>query len=274
MFGKLIKHEWRATAPTQGLLALAALGISILAGFVLRMLTNYGEEMPMLLDVGIGISLGFMALGFVACFAAMWFLLLVRFYKNKFTDEGYLTFTLPVNSHQIFLSSFVNMLIWSVIGFLMVILGVGIFLIIGLADLSQVDMSQLLQEFQWVTQELPAVPELAVTYTVQTVLAVPYSIIITMTCITAGAVIAKKHKILAAFGIYYGISYVTGIITSIAMVLFSMRNLDHLLSSTADMPIYDSTIQSMLVTITLEVILMVGGYILSTQLMKRKLNLP
>jgi len=38
-------------------------------------------------------------------------------------------------------------------------------------------------------------------------------------CITFGAVIAKKHKLLAAIGIYYGFSFVLGIAMSILLTI-------------------------------------------------------
>lgn len=271
MFRKLIKHEWRATAGTQGLLAAAALGVSVLGGIILRTVTEHGDQLPDLAIIGIVLSLVFMGLAIMGCVIAMSILLLVRFYKNKFTDEGYLTFTLPASSHQIFLSSFVNMLIWSVISGVVLLLSILLFLTIGIYNVDWVDQV-FSSELKWILTEITPDPGYIAVFILQCIIGSLYSIVITMTCITVGAVIAKKHKILAAFGIYYGISYLSGIISNMAAIVLNLQGLDALYVSESS--IYSATIQSMLVTIVWEVLLIAGGYILSTQLMKKKLNLP
>ena len=55
------------------------------------------------------LSCGIVAIA--VCCAASLFFMIYRFYKRCFTDEGYLTFTLPVTNHQILLSSIINCII-------------------------------------------------------------------------------------------------------------------------------------------------------------------
>ena len=269
MFRKLIKHEWRSTAGTQGILAAAALGVSILAGIVLRLLTTYSENLSPIANAGIVISLVFMGLAFVGCTVAMGILLLVRFYKNKFTDEGYLTFTLPANSHQIFLSAFVNMALWSIISGFVILLGTLLFVIIGLYDPKFLPDAEQLQGLKWVFQQMDLDGEYIGAMILQILIATPYTLVMAMTSITLGAVIAKKHKILAAFGIYYGISYLSGIVSSIVTVVLSLQDWED--SLTGNLTSYST--QSLVITVVWEVIMIAAGYILSTQLMTKKLNL-
>lgn len=268
MFGKLMKHEWRSTAPTQGILALAAFGAAVLAGIMLRLLFGAEEQLPDALTASLAASMGFMLLAMVGCVAAMSILLLVRFYKHKFTDEGYLTFTLPANSHQIFLSSALNMLIWTAIATAVVLLGFFTFLQIGLSGELPFDPEDL----NMIGQELDDLG-FKDAMGLQFLISLPYSVVMTMTCITVGAVIAKKHKILAAFGIYYGISYLSGIFSSIlsAVLTGSIMNtpFDSVEAEIAAMSNMITT-----ASILWEVALMIGGYLLSTHLMKKKLNLP
>lgn len=271
MFGKLMKHEWRATATTQGILALAALGAAVLAGLILRLGLNAGNTLPDALEVSMAMSVAFMLLGMVGCAVAMIILLIVRFYKNKFTDEGYLTFTLPVTSHQIFLSAGLNACIWSLISALVMLLGFALFLLIGISG--QVDgsfqnmMEGMEQTFDGVFPE-----NYGTLMLIQLLLSIPYSVTLTMTCITVGATLAKKHKILAAFGIYYGISWLYSIFGSIlSAVLFS----DTLSSYyRPDEMIQKMTNITSITAITWEVALIIGGYLLSTHMMNKKLNLP
>lgn len=276
MFAKLLKHEWRASAGTLGLLSLAVLGVSVLGGMVLRALTEHGYYLNEMATLGIVLSLVFMVLAMIGCAVAMQIILLVRFYKNKFTDEGYLTFTLPVSSHQIFLSSFLNMLIWTVISSLVLLAGFGVFVLIGTYNVDPV-IQAVFTELKWMLSEIGPDTKYIVMLILEFIVGLPYGVVIAMTCITVGAVIAKKHKILAAFGIYYGLTYLTNIISSTVTMMLSMGKWDYLASSDYA-AVYDhtmnATVQSMVVTIVWEVLLMVGGYILSTQLMKKKLNLP
>ena len=279
MFGKLMKYEWRATAPTQGLLALASLGISILAGIVLRLLVDYGDTLPEILVAGMGFSLFFMFLGIMVCMVAANILLIVRFYKHKFTDEGYLTFTLPVNSHQIFLSAGLNHMIWMLISGLVLFLGFIVIVLVCLIGQPLELPPDFFDELHYVLQQ--AIPESASGYMtvmiLQLIVALPYSAIMTMTCITVGASIAKKHKILAAIGIYYAISWITGVVSGVLSVIMSISNMDSMLGTSVELyeeQVFASMTVSMTVILVWQLILMVGGYLLSTHLMSKKLNLP
>jgi hypothetical protein len=95
MFSRLLKHEWRASAPLLGLLSLAAGGIGILATVVLRILVNYAgdlfwkiEGFGTVIVVALGMFLFFSAVALCVYAVAVQFILLYRFYKNKYTDEG------------------------------------------------------------------------------------------------------------------------------------------------------------------------------------------
>ncbi|MBE6973843.1 MAG: hypothetical protein E7440_08295 [Ruminococcaceae bacterium] len=280
MFGKLMKHEWRATAPTQGLLALASLGVGILAGIILRLLFTYGEEIPEILTASMGASIVFMLLAVVICAAAMSILLMVRFYKHKFTDEGYLTFTLPVSSHQVFLSAALNNLIWLVISFLTVILSFAAFFLIGIAGVPEMDaVLEVFDYYGMIFEDI--LPDggkgYTVIYLLQMIVTLPYSIVITMTCFTVGATIAKKHKILAAIGIYYALSWGSSIVSSIVSVVLSLNSADLLASSDPEAYLQymqNTVITTGIVTLVWQLALILGGYLLSTRLMSKKLNLP
>lgn len=273
MFRKLLKHDWRATAGTLGILTLAALGVSLLGGGILYLLTCY-EELPGMAMAGLTISLVFVFLSLIGYVVAVEIIQLVRFYKSRFTDEGYLTFTLPVSSHQIFLSTVVTMLIWTMITWLVLLVCFAVILLIGIPwnEMPMADISEIMEyatDFYGFEME----PAYVVIQTLQVIVGCVYSIVMVLTCLTLGAVIAKKHKIIGAFVAYYVISFLTGIVSSILTVSTSIENMDIYLSSQSD-AFYQATIQNMSLSVAWEMVLIVAGYILSTQLMKRKLNLP
>lgn len=92
--------------------------------------------------------------------------------------------------------------------------------------------------------------------------------VITMTAFTLGAVIAKKHKVLAAFGASYLISMVTSIAQTVLMTFVGMAFMG---ASQNDATLVLQI--SYYVELLIQVAMLVGGYMLSVWLMKNKLNL-
>ena len=285
MFSRLLKHEWKANAGLLGLLSLAAAGIGVLATVVLRILVNTSGSLWWEVEEGLGVIL-VVALGMFLLFAvvalsvyaiAVQVILLYRFYKNKFTDEGYLTFTLPVKPTQIFWSSFLNMLIWLVISALVVFAVVFLAVLFGTAEHGLVNtdvfdaMKELLElvweiDWQMLLQEQYSIPYLVVLGL--TFLVTPfYALILPMACITAGAVLAKKHKILASFGVYYVVNFVVGIITSVASVAPTIL----MMNSSEPEGYY---LMSLAIQLVISLALTLGAYFFTIHVMKRKLNLP
>jgi hypothetical protein len=285
MFSRLLKHEWKANAGLLGLLSLAAAGIGVLATVVLRILVNTSGSLWWEAEEGLGVIL-VVALGMFLLFAvvalsvyaiAVQVILLYRFYKNKFTDEGYLTFTLPVKPTQIFWSSFLNMLIWLVISALVVFAVVFLAVLFGTAEHGLVNtdvfdaMKELLElvweiDWQMLLQEQYSIPYLVVLGL--TFLVTPfYALILPMACITAGAVLAKKHKILASFGVYYVVNFVVGIITSVASVAPTIL----MMNSSEPEGYY---LMSLAIQLVISLALTLGAYFFTIHVMKRKLNLP
>lgn len=270
MFAKLLKYEWRSNTATFGILSLCALGVSLFGGILLRLCMEYGEESALWAGAGLITGVVFSVLALVGYCVAVEIILLVRFYKNKFTDEGYLTFTLPVSSHQIFLSSALNMLIWSLIS--LAVLVVSIVLLLVPSQLYQPVGGAVLLWAQLQDAFLGIEPfgEEMLLSILQWVISLVYSIVLMLTCLTIGSVIAKKHKILAAFGIYYGISMLMGIFQSIltAAVLISVGDVLQ-----SGMESTDIGWQTTIITIVVQLVVTVAGYFTSTYLMKRELNL-
>ena len=284
MFSKLLKHEWKANRRLLSILSLAVIIAAVVGTIALRVMVNYGDRLSesnsflnlLLLPLGLLVFVSFLAL--VVYAAAVLFVLLFRFYKNKFTDEGYLTFTLPVTNHQIFLSSAVNMLIWSVISVVLVILLFVVMILIGTSTSGFINM-ELIRELRSLKFILPEMAEayseiLGDSYGILTLISIlispVYNVVLAMTCITLGAVVAKKHKILAAIGIYYGANTVLGILSSAITTVPSLMFIgnDGLASSDRYFTL------TMVAQLLIYAAVIVGGYFLSTKLMKNKLNLP
>lgn len=136
MLGKLLKHEWKATWRYLALLNGATILIALIGKIGLLLKPNLPE---------------FVILLYVALYTILLFgasivnlvLLSIRFYRNLFTDEGYLTNTLPVTAACKLNVKILNCLFWVFINTICTILSVVLF-VTSIAKPS---------EFQWFLAE-------------------------------------------------------------------------------------------------------------------------
>lgn len=280
MFTKLLKHEWRATRGILALLCIIVLIAGITIGFTMQIMVNASRDgatigvngapipetlQPMSEFAEVACVLLIMAgVGAVAiCSAGSLFFLIFRFYKRCFTDEGYLTFTLPVTTHQILLSSFLNTIIGELIMLVAVCLSVGIAVLLFLAafpeNLIWADVSVGLKEaFSQMWASLAEHMDVLASLAGTGIISVLSELIVLMLAVTIGALIAKKHKILAAVGVYYGIS----IVQSFALTFANLSVVDKQI-----------VLGFFSVTSLTGLVIGIGGYFLMHYLVDKKLNL-
>lgn len=130
MLGKLLKHEWKCTWKAGGIMLLGLVLVSLFGWIsfqapMWRSVANdsyySGFSMWDLFSVGTLFMYIIMLIGLnygIIIYMA------VRFYKTMYTDEGYLTHTLPVSKHQILVSKILNSGLWYVLMELGVMLSV------------------------------------------------------------------------------------------------------------------------------------------------------
>lgn len=277
MFAKLLKYEWKASAGLLGILSGAALGIGLLGGLSLRYIFSVAqnglEDDPAnLMILPVSFMLMFMVLALVAYMFAVQIILLSRFYKSRFTDEGYLTFTLPVSTAQNYLSALTNILIWNVISGVVMSISVMALMLIGLSEIPGFRDSMTLESFGAAFGEMAAMEGYLEYQSLSAILGLVSLVaqpVIIMACITLGAVLAKKHKVLAAIGIYYGVSMAIGMVTSVGTTAVMMEELQ------VSTSLYSGSMLLMVgIQIAVQLVLCIGGSALSVWLMDKKLNLP
>ena len=225
MFTKLLKHEWRATRGMLGTLCLVCLGASLLGGLTMRYLmlaSTQNAEHNVIVVLNVLAMVAAMIVVAVAGVAGL-FLYIGRFYKSRFTDEGYLTFTLPVSTHQNLLSSMVNSAIGMVIVFFVICAALCIWLMIGFTGIPGFyktvweKLPELWEGFLHVCDQMPW--KYVGLFLLNVLTGSVCELVVLMLSVTIGSIIAKKHKILAAVGVYYGINVAISMVTSFAMVV-------------------------------------------------------
>lgn len=273
MFTKLLKHEWRATRGMLGTLCLICLGASLLGGGTMRYLisASYQDaEQNVIVVLNVLAMVAAMIVVAVAGVAAL-FLYIGRFYKSRFTDEGYLTFTLPVNTHQDLLSSMINSAIGMVIVFFVICAALVLWLMIGFSGIPGFyeKVREVLPEV-WteICKEVGRVKTSDIFHSIALLLLNVLSgsaceLVVLMLSVTIGSIIAKKHKILAAVGVYYGMNVVISMVSSFTMAMGAFSGADGKLW----IPRFFGS------TWVLMTVVSVAGYFLMYWLVDKKLNL-
>ena len=194
-----------------------------------------------------------------------------RFYKSRFTDEGYLTFTLPVNTHQNLLASLVNTAIGMVLMTLVICLSGCLWMVIAFAGVEGFYQTvwehfpELWEKFWSLVQtHAGEIPWGVVARGMLSALTGAInSLVMLMLAVTVGSLIAKKHKILAAVAVFYGIH----VLISIATAFLMSATVALSGGALAAMSGYFGRTALLMTALSL------GGYFLMYWLVDRKLNL-
>ena len=101
MLGKLLKQDFRATARIMLPLYVA---VPVL-GLFTNLITHLCENQDGFLINAISMLVSFVfSLSLIAAVVTTIVLMVLRFYRNLMTDEGYLMFTLPVSTTELIFS--------------------------------------------------------------------------------------------------------------------------------------------------------------------------
>ncbi len=207
MLKKLLRYDFKAVLRYWWIAALSSVVLSLGGGWCISIFNNE-KALPQALYVVATLLMIVVVLGLVAFAILSVILIFSRFYKNFFTDEGYLTFTLPVKRSQLLNSKLiVSTLTTTLTGFVIIIdilvmLTVGFYKEIFTKEFWHSFVNDFLLEFfrdeyigyyvLWFVQALVLV-----------VLLVIFSSLFMFSCITVASIIAKKAKVITAIGIYY-----------------------------------------------------------------------
>ena len=274
MLGKLLKYDFKALFKFWWIAAASSVVLSFLGGGSLAAATG-NPNLPVGVTALFVIVMIISILGLTAFLSLTLILIFIRYYKNFFSDEGYLTFTLPVSRFALLNSKLISSTCIFVLTIFLYMAGICTILGIGLAP------TEFWQEFVASLPELAqALSEINIGYAILfglealsfVVLLTVFSILTIFFCITFAAMIAKKAKVFAAIGIYYGISSVIGFSSQLFTLLCVDRISSYLLAVSD--ALYTPTFLIMgLILIAFFWVLCLIFYTLTYWMLDRKLNL-
>ena len=233
MLKKCLKYDFEAVLRTWWILAVSMLGASVIAGLGFRFFSQcmVADEV----NEGLTVLAAFVAIGSYFCLLAMimgmtvsFILIFWRMYTHFYTDQGYLTFTLPVKRSTLYLSKVI-------MGTVLEAATVGI-LILGILFIALVvpptEGGEFFINLDWIGAIGEVLGQLVDVAGWWLILWIPAAVAILVLfalfqngliyfCITMGAVVAKRHKLIAAIGIYYGVNLAVGLIGEIIFLFLT-----------------------------------------------------
>lgn len=228
MLTKLFKYDFRGIGRmlfpfTLLVIAVAAVGCGAMIGT--KFLSDLSIESTASLALGTALVMiaGAAALGVIAYAVLAFIAIFARFYKNFFTDEGYLTFTLPVKTHQLMFSKLFSTIIWALIsGTVTLSLS---FLMIGTAStpkekLFTGELFASAAEFIKVVFN-GAEPKMVIPTLICFAAQGLCTLCMVFLAITLGGNIARRAKVFASVGFYFALSSAVQTVMVVATVVVS-----------------------------------------------------
>lgn len=215
MLGKLFKHELKATTRFLAPIYLILLLLSIMDRIVLNL-----DIFPGALQVIPGFITFAYVIAIIAVIAVTFIVMIMRFYKNLMSDEGYLMFTLPVKSHELINSKLLVSIGWTILSVLTVIFSLFI------VFLNPTQMSSFWDVFKSAITEIKGefggnFALLVVEMVVMLLISIVEGIMMIYVSIAIGQLF-NGHKLIGAFVSYIGIYFVIQIVVSIFLVIASL----------------------------------------------------
>lgn len=227
MLGKLIKHDFLAIARFLGPAYIVMLVVALFGRFFTWLATRkaimdavapaFGNIIKLLSSL---LTVAFVIAPFAIVFMAA-FYVIYRFYKNIFTDEGYLMNTLPTRPVNLVFSKLLNALIWMLLT--LVVAGLSWFLAIGhleglrdvLTQIWDTIVNLFLSNREAIHEQLGVPIWLFVVELIVFILCWFARFTISWYfAIAFGQLISKSHKVLGAIGAYIGLSIVSNLFST------------------------------------------------------------
>lgn len=285
MLGKLFKHEWKRTSKMGSLMLLGILIMTFLSvvGFSLPFSyaiqnEEYGRGDEATFVIMVMVAVATMIVYMMTLMGVVYGMFIyqgVHMYKTTYSDEGYLTHTLPVTSHQIILSKVLNAGIWYALVTVCMMVSIVVLIFSMLFFMEGADGFAREMNVMW--------SDLADLYAISTnfqmirgiltlilmFLVTPFSAMMILFGALSIGQLASKYRAVMGILAYFGVCMVNSIISYIIQMVTMFGNSFSAAMTNTEMnpmAVYDGT----LVT---SILMMVGFYFVSHAIISKKLNL-
>ena len=284
MLGKLIKYEWKGLIKPLSILYLVLLGITIITGLLILTIN------PDYDDVTIGLSGLFTMLsaliyyfGIIVCSIGTMLIIAIRFYKTCYTDEAYLTHTLPVSTKQLLAAKTITSVLCHLLS--MLVIGASVVLLIlvvvtHLINLGEIPAAELSAGFSEVFAELDRefANEMGISFSgyfiylgVISLISSVCSIISILGCVSLGQ-LYTKHRILGAIIAYFVMTFILQMVAYLGMIpMYTKIFAAEYTGETILM--FDLLQPTLMITLAASVVIAIVMCFINMHMMTKRLNL-
>lgn len=281
MLGKLMKYEWKGLKKPLSILLLVLLGITLLTGILILTIN------PKYDDVAVGFSVVFTIIsvflyyfGIIACSIGTMLIIAIRFYKTCYTDEAYLTHTLPVSTKQLVAAKTITAVLCHL--FMMLFIFLTAFLLVGvfvthMINLGEFDMSDIPAHFfSEMNDEFKS--EFGIGFIgylayigIYSLISSICGIIMVLGCVSLGQ-LYTKHRILGAIIAYFALTMIMQFVTYLGMIpmygkLFAAE------FAGESIPMFSVLQPTLTITLVFSIIIAIVMYFINLHMMTKRLNL-
>ena len=231
MLGKLIKYEWKGLRFPLMIMMIVLAGTMILTcGVILTINPKLDETLAWYSVMALMLSIFLYYFGIIGCTLGTTLIVVVRFYKTCYTDQGYLTHTLPVTPHQLLNSKILTAIFTHLLMIFAIILSIFIILQVGIhhvfSFIPDYSYAELRHEFSIVFADILDSFEdefglrlgLYIAYLLfYCIVGVISNVITLFGCVSLGQLYAK-HRIVGAIAAYFLLQFVMMIIGYITAI--------------------------------------------------------
>ncbi len=272
MLGKLFRHEWNDTWKV-GAVCVLAMMVTSLLGALLFSLSSWDRLFESENGFGMALFISYMMLIYFVFFGTglvIRYFYFYRYYKNLYTDQGYLMFTLPTKVSDLIFSKLSVAVIWQYIGTIAMCFSIFILVVAAIAgvgtelDLSFADLYEGIGEIFTEPDFVKLIPSVIIGFVFVLLLPVLNTIYMYF-CVAVGQ-LSKKGKFVLAVVMFIG----TGMVLNMASGFFRVI----LISAFVDVEPTAAIINILaFIALAVEIGAIIGFYIWVKHLTEKKLNL-
>lgn len=235
MLKKLIKHEWKDTWSVGTVCSVIVAGLAII-GMIIFSLDIWRENSRMS-DAMEGftatiVMFYFMMLvwGIVGVVFVVKYFFFYRYYKNLFTDHGYLMNTLPVKSTDLIFSKLIVGVIWQFLIWIVVVASILAMILVMVVQVGEIRISdfweaikEFFEMFRYMFQDsdfMEVSP--ALICSILALILWPVAELLLMYAAVGIGQLSKKRKFLVAVFILIGFNMVKSLVTNIISIPFML----------------------------------------------------
>lgn len=264
MVKKLFKHEfaayWRVLIPAW----IALMGVAVLGRLI-----QFLEQDSTIYSIVSGSSIVFYCIAILVAFAFPFVFAIIRFYRNLFSGEGYLSFTLPVTPAQHIWVKVLTAVSLQLVSIAVILLSAAVMtageLLVEIGKAIGYLFSQIQQymgsHLGWFMLEAVLL----------FLLILLYESMFFDTCIALGQLF-RKNRVLAAVGVYFGFYVVEQVVGTCVIIVASFINWESMWEFFAENP-YLCAHLGMWFLILFTTVLSLALYFVTHTILCKRLNL-